>query len=159
MRAASSLMIPVLVAVTASCGGGATEPDTGGGGSGGQTSLFTLTFKGDGTFQTVHGGQPIAVALVEPSAVTPVKATRSGTVSATEDPAFSFVFDSALLDGHTYRVDYWIDSNFGGGTAGVCDPKSFDHQWSLDLGTVTGDVSVEVSHSGSTTTDVCSSFP
>ena len=45
-----------------------------------------------------------------------LRVTGSSVVSATADPSFSFNFPDRLNEGKTYHLDYWIDSNFGGGT-------------------------------------------
>lgn len=120
-------------------------------------TTFQLTFQGDAGFQGPHGGQSISVAVVRESDGVNV-AEQSGTVSASADPAFSFTFAGALADGVAYQVHYWIDSNFGGGTVGVCDATSTDHQWNVALGVVSGDVTMTEAHSGATLTDVCSTF-
>ena len=123
-----------------------TEPET----------TFDLTLQGDATFQTPHGGQDITVALLGADGT--VLETMSGTVSATDDPAFSFTFADALTEGESYTVDYWIDSNFGGGTVGTCDPSENDHQWSLAVPPVAADVMLAEDHDPSAVTDVCSVF-
>jgi len=116
-----------------------------------------LVFLGDGSFNGAHGGQTINVAVVRTD-VGEVVATQSGTVSKTADPAFSFTFPDVFEDGEVYEVDYWIDSNFGGGSEGVCDPRARDHQWNVPLGTVNGDVSHTEKHRPAETTDVCETF-
>ncbi len=116
-----------------------------------------LTFSGDASFHGAHGGQPIHVAVVSVDDGE-VVATQSGTVSKTADPSFSFTFSDVLEDGKVYEVHYWIDSNFGGGSVGVCDPKARDHQWNVSLGTVTGDVSHTEKHRPAETSDVCETF-
>lgn len=116
-----------------------------------------LTFQGDSSFQGPHGGQDIHVAVVE-SDSGKVVAKQSGTVSKTSDPAFSFTFKNVLMQGKAYEVHYWIDSNFGGGTAGACDPKAQDHQWNVSLGMVEGAVTHTESHRPAETTDVCKTF-
>jgi len=116
-----------------------------------------LTFSGDASFHGPHGGQPIHVAVVQAD-TGKVVALASGTVSKTADPAFSFDFPGALMDGKSYEVDYWIDSNFGGGTVGTCDPKSHDHQWHVVLGAATGNVSHTETHRPAETGDVCDTF-
>jgi hypothetical protein len=116
-----------------------------------------LEFSGDGSFHGAHGGQPIHVAVVRTDDGT-VVAKQSGTVSKTADPSFSFTFAGVLEDGKAYEVDYWIDSNFGGGTVGVCDPKAHDHQWKVPLGTVSGSVSLRDKHRPAETSDVCATF-
>ncbi len=87
-----------------------------------------------------------------------VLAQQTGTVSASADPAFSFTFTSMLDLGAAYQVHYWIDSNFGGGTVGVCDLKAIDHQWNVAVAAVTADVTIAEVHSGATTVDVCTTF-
>ena len=118
---------------------------------------FQLTFEGDATFQGAHGTQAIYVALVRASDGE-VVARANGTVSGTADPAFSFSFTAALERGSAYQLHYWIDSNFGGGTVGLCDPKANDHQWSVAIAAVTADVTVSETHQPAATTDVCPSF-
>jgi hypothetical protein len=60
--------------------------------------------------------------------------------------------------GEAYQIHYWFDSNFGGGTAGVCDAPEIDHQWKVLIPAVAGDIDVLVSHDPNAVTDVCSSF-
>jgi len=117
---------------------------------------YTLTFQGNESFQGAHGGQMIRVALLDAGGA--VAAVRSGTVSGAATPSFSFTFEDALESGATYEVHYWIDSNFGGGTASVCDATSTDHQWAIPVDAATGDVTVTDSHRPTETADVCSTF-
>ena len=121
------------------------------------TFAANLTFAGDATFQGPHAGHPVAVAVVRTSDGA-LMAQQTGTVSGTADPAFSFDFSGVLVLGVAYQVHYWIDSNFGGGTAGVCDPKANDHQWSVTIPAVEGDVTVTEVHDAGNTVDVCSTF-
>lgn len=118
---------------------------------------YDLTFQGDATFQAPHGDQDISVALLDDPTGT-VVATMSGTVSADEDPAFSFTFPGALVAGESYMVAYWIDSNFAGGTVGTCDPPEIDHQWMVPLGTPQDDLVVTETHDPGSLMDVCDSF-
>jgi hypothetical protein len=122
----------------------------------GSDGPFDLTFAGDATFQGPHGGQDIAVALV--SSAGAVLETMTGVVSAAESPAFTFTFANALDDGESYEVHYWIDANFGGGTAGVCDTPPTDHMWNVAINSVSGDVSRTEGHDAGAIEDVCSSF-
>ncbi len=122
------------------------------------TGPFQLTFQGDASFQGPHPGHTIYVAVVR-AADGAVVASQTGTVSATADPAFSFSFPGLVVVGVAYQVHYWIDSNFGGGTAGVCDAPSIDHQWSVAVATVQADVSITELHNAATVTDVCATFP
>lgn len=122
------------------------------------TFAADLDFEGDGSFQAPHGGQPIAVAVVR-AGDGAVITTMEGTVSPDADPSFSFSFPGALLKGVDYQVHYWIDSNFGGGTLGVCDPVNVDHQWSVDVpGTTDDAVTVSESHNPAAQSSVCASF-
>jgi hypothetical protein len=82
----------------------------------------------------------------------------SGTVSSSDDPTFSFDFPASLLPDAAYQVHLWIDSNFGGGSAGTCDPPANDHQWSVDVGTPTNNVDITYGHDPGAVTDVCASF-
>lgn len=116
-----------------------------------------LTFTGDGTFIAPHGGQAIRVALYDVAAGE-VVATEQGTVAAEEPPAFSFTFPGALEEGRLYDVHYWIDSNFGGGSEGSCDPVNVDHQWRAALTDVSEAVSLEVAHDPAQQAPVCTSF-
>ncbi|MFW6206212.1 MAG: hypothetical protein ACOC5I_03165 [Gemmatimonadota bacterium] len=117
---------------------------------------FTLVFEGDASFQQAHGGQAIRVALVDGDGA--VDAEMEGTVSATEDPSFSFTFPDALEAGQTYQVHYWIDSNFGGGNEAVCDDPSVDHQWAIAVPAATEDQTLTDTHRPGETGDVCSTF-
>lgn len=114
-----------------------------------------LTFSGDSSFQGAHGGQPVHVAVLTGGEVV---ARQSGAVSVAADPSFSFTFPGVLEEGRSYEVHYWIDSNFGGGSQGACDAKGQDHQWSVPLGTVAGDVSHTEQHRPGETDDVCEAF-
>jgi len=122
-----------------------------------ETFAFDLTFAGDASFQTAHGQQTAHVALVR-AGDGAVLVRDSAIVSSNEDPSFAFDFPASRLAGVVYQVHLWIDSNYGGGTAGACDPPENDHQWSVDLGTTTGDLDVTYSHDPGATTDVCASF-
>ena len=115
---------------------------------------LSLTFQGDASFQGPHGGQAIMVALIRTS--DRADALLRGTVSATADPAFSFSFPALVEAGVAYEVHYWIDSNVGGGTVGVCDPKGNDHQWNVASPAITGDVTITEAYNATNTTDVCS---
>jgi len=119
---------------------------------------YDLTFSLDASFQAPHGGQPVAWAVVRTDDGA-VVARGNGTISATKNPSFSFKqFD--LLERKTdYEVHYWIDSNIGGGTLGVCDPKAIDHQWSVEFLAPVNDIDFTTSYQPALTEDVCSTFP
>lgn len=122
-----------------------------------ETAGFDLTFNGDASFQGPHGMQPVTLALVR-SEDGAVLFTADDTISASENPSFSFTARSALLPDFSYAVHLWIDSNFGEGEEGVCDPPVIDHQWAIELGAVTQDTVVTYGHNAEATTDVCDTF-
>lgn len=121
------------------------------------TFAADLTFSGNATYNAPHGGHAIEVAIVRASDGA-IVGTASGTVSATANPAFSFSFPGALVIGFAYQIHYWIDSNFGDGTVGVCDEPGDDHQWNLPVATVAGDVNVTEVHDASDQSSVCTTF-
>ncbi len=129
----------------------------GGGSDAMAAAKSNLIFQGDASFHGAHGGQAIAVAVVRADNGK-VVAKQSGMVSKTATPSFSFTFTGVLENGKAYDVDYWIDSNFGGGTKGVCDAKKHDHQWRVKLGTVKGNITHTEKHRPAETTDVCDVF-
>jgi hypothetical protein len=87
-----------------------------------------------------------------------VVAEDIGIVSATQIPSFSFDAGPVLKRGTAYEVHYWIDSNIGGGTMGVCDLIAIDHQGSVEFLSPTNDVDYTVLHEPTLTEDVCSTF-
>lgn len=119
---------------------------------------FRLTFNLDASFQAPHGGQPIAVALVRASDGS-IVVEATGAVSATQNPSFTWSTGPVMQTGTNYEVHYWIDSNIGGGTLGVCDPEANDHQWSVELLAVANDVNFTTAHQPALTEDVCPTFP
>lgn len=161
MRLQSLTYVTALAFVLAGCDGGADDT-----GATGDTDAvtYTLTFDGGDTYGGAHGDQDFGMAVVEcdsgsqPCTGTTV-ASDAGTVPATGD--WTVTFDGALEDGLDYELHLWIDSNFGGGTAGTCDADtSVDHQWAFVAGTATDDVTVQEDHdpSGAAYVVVCDSF-
>lgn len=142
-----SVLLLALVPVLAGCGDdeAPTGPPTG---------TLDLTFTGDETFQGAHGGQSIHVGIFH-QGTSELVASDQGTVSSSANPSFEFTFVDALAEGESYRVEYWIDSNFNGGTEGTCDPPENDHQWRLDVPSVTDDVTIADTHRPTETEDVC----
>ncbi len=118
---------------------------------------FDLTFSGDASFQGQHGSQTIHVALVRRGIVS-LRIIEISVVSATADPSFSFNFPGRLIEGQEYDLDYWIDSNFGGGTPETCDPPGNDYHWRIDVGVVTDDVVIEDTLRPTETESVCATF-
>jgi len=150
------LLLPIVISclLIFSCGGG------GGGGGDTVTDLpgpFTVTFSLDATFQVPHGDQPISIAVVRLLDGMAV-AEGSGIVSATQNPSFSYAAGAVMDRGTAYAVHYWIDSNIGDGTIGVCDPIAIDHQWSVEFLSPTNDVDFTVSYEPALTEDVCGTF-
>lgn len=84
-----------------------------------------------------------------------------GTVSATQNPSFSFMSGAVMERGIDYEVHYWIDSNIGGGTLGVCDPITNDHQWRVQYPSVTNNKNLSVTHNPDPAlmVYVCPTFP
>jgi len=145
----SSLVLVCLV--IAACGedGSDTVTDPG---------PYQLTFTLDASFQIPHGDEPIRIALVRLSDGL-VMAEDVGTVSATENPSFSFTTTAIMEQGTSYAVHYWIDSNICGGTLGLCDGTEFDHQWSTEFFTVTNDINFTAGYQPGLVEYVCDTFP
>lgn len=117
---------------------------------------YELVFSLDASFQSTHGGDPIQIAVLRSNGT--VVAQSSGTISSTQNPCFTFMPGTVLQRGLGYEVHYWIDSNIAGGTLGVCDPVSIDHQWSVEFIFPLNDVNFTASYSPALTEDVCSTF-
>lgn len=141
------MALGVCLLLVAGCGDDATEPEP-------PAPTFDLTFTGDTTFHGAHGGQTIHVGVFDQESGEMV-ADTVGTVSAETDPAFEFVFADVFTDGESYNLDYWIDSNFGGGEEGSCNSPDIDHQWRIGLSSVTADEIVNDTHRPSETESVC----
>ena len=117
---------------------------------------YTLTFMGSGF--TPHVNQTLTAAAVT-SAGTAV--LPAGTTTVAADGMFSLPLADVLMTGVIYNVDFWIDSNFGGGTAGTCDSPAIDHQWRLAVNggaVIAGPVTVTDIHNPATIQSVCASF-
>lgn len=145
--------LPVLLVglcAASACGNDGSEPT-------GSDGPFRLSYHLDATFGAPHGGQPIEIAVIRVSNGTTVART-SGVISATQDPSFALETGAILQEGESYHVRYWIDSNFGGGTVGVCDPPAVDHQWSTEFLSVANDIDFIASHQPALIEDVCDSF-
>lgn len=140
-----------LLTLLAGCGDETTEPEPPA-----PSPTYDLTFTGDSTFHSAHGGQTIHVGVFNQESGEMV-ADTVGTVSADASPAFEFTFTDALGEGESYNLDYWIDSNFGGGEDGSCDSPDVDHQWRITLSSVTENVTINDMHRPSETESVCSS--
>lgn len=145
---ASWLLLPLLLVGFIACGDDDDPMGT--------TPTPDLTFTGDASFQNAHGGQTIHVGVKDAAGT--LVASDVGTVSSTADPSFSFTFTDALEEGATYDLEYWIDSNFGDtGTQGECDAPDVDHQWRIDVGAATTDVTIDDTHRPTETEDICGS--
>ncbi|WP_455375231.1 hypothetical protein [Kaarinaea lacus] len=131
---------------------------SGGGDSYTDPGPYQLTFSLDYSFQMPHGNQPIRIALVRLTDGMLME-EASGTVSATNNPSFTFMPLAMMERGTGYAVHYWIDSNIGGGTLGVCDPTTNDHQWSTEFYLPTNDINFTVSYQPALMEYVCDTFP
>lgn len=127
------------------------------------TIVYDLAFDGTG-FSGAHAGQPFDMAVVEcsttecdPETATGTVVDRaSGMVPSTTEWAVEFL--DVLIAGEVYELHLWIDSNFGGGSAGACDSPDIDHQWAFEAGTASTDLTVDAAHDPNTTSPVCGSF-
>ena len=135
----------------AACDGGGSDNDT-------NPGPYNLTFSLDDSFHAPHGNEPIRIALVRLSDGL-VMAQDVGIVSDTENPSFSFTTTEVMDRNNSYAVHYWIDSNIGGGTLGLCDNTDFDHQWSTEFFTVTNDINFTVGYEPNLVEYVCGTFP
>jgi len=134
----------------------------GDGGGGGRSKFdpgpYRIIYSLDESFQVPHGNQPIRIALVRLTDGL-VLEEASGTVSATKNPTFTFSPAEMMERGTSYAVHYWIDSNIGGGTLGLCDPTSYDHQWSTEFFNPTNDIDFLVGYEPALVEYVCDTFP
>lgn len=121
------------------------------------TEGHDLVFQGDASFQGPHGGQAIAVALVEAESGE-VLARQDGSVAGEGEMAFAFEFPGALMADTAYEVHYWIDSNFGGGSEGDCDAMDQDHQWRVALDMAEDGLTHSEDHAPGRMGDVCGTF-
>ena len=135
----------------AACGGGGDDSDD-------NPGPYKVTFSLDDSFQIPHGDDPIRIALVRLSDGL-VVAEDFGTVSVTQNPSFSFTTTAIMERGSSYAVRYWIDSNIGGGTLGLCDSTDYDHQWSTEFYNVTNDKNITVGYQPWLVEYVCNTFP
>jgi hypothetical protein len=122
------------------------------------TGPYQLTFTLDSSFQAPHGNQPIRIALVRLTDNV-VIAEDSGYISVSGFSSFRFATAAVMERGVSYAVHYWIDSNIGGGTLGVCDSTVNDHQWSVEFFSVTNNINFTVGYAPLLTEYVCDTFP
>jgi len=121
-----------------------------------ETALPTsLTFEGDASFIGAHGGQTLRAALLDGSTVLDIQKTTVSS-AAGADPSFSVAFAPTLDAAKSYAVHYWIDSNFGGGSEGACDPTANDHQWMVSI--PAGQGTFKDTHRPASVQDVCGTF-
>jgi hypothetical protein len=151
VRLVAHLALVVALATASGCGNDSDDLT-------GSKPPYDLRFALDATFQAPHGGQQIEWAVVRTSGGA-VEDQGNGTISATQNPSFSFIAQSVMDRGEDYEVHYWIDSNIGGGTPGICDPKAIDHQWRVEFLSVANDVNFITSYQPALTEDVCATFP
>jgi hypothetical protein len=120
---------------------------------------FELTFAVDVSFQVAHAGDRLydTMSCTSGDGFLGSGGGGSGPIS---DPSviISSSVTTGIQSGAEYQIYFWIDSDIGGGTVGVCDPPAIDHQWIVTIPTVTGDVNIIFSHDDATVSDVCSAF-
>lgn len=119
------------------------------------TAASTLTVTLPASYSAIHAGSPYAMALVE-SAEGVELDTQLGLIPSSGN-AEVIVFADLLVEGLSYELHLWIDSNMGGGTAGTCDgaPDFFDHQWIVQVGEVTEDTDFPFPDHTTDFADVC----
>jgi hypothetical protein len=118
---------------------------------------YTLKFSLGADYQEPHGNQPVEWALIRSADGVELDA-GSGTVSATRNPAFTLTTGRVLELGVDYQLRYWIDSNTGGGTPGVCDAETIDHQWNWRFTAPDDDLNVTLVYDEERVEDVCDTF-
>ncbi|CAM0556112.1 hypothetical protein [Vreelandella boliviensis] len=118
---------------------------------------YDLTFEGDGTFLIPHQGNSIHAAIVDIHA-NEVVAKQSDTISGTGEPAFAFQFSEIFEEGKLYDLHYWIDSNFGEGSVGSCDPIDIDHQWRIAFASINDNVTEVAQLAPEEQAPVCATF-
>lgn len=116
-----------------------------------------LTFEGDGTFLIPHQGNSVHAAIVDIHN-NEVVAKQSDTISGTDEPAFTFQFADIFEEGKLYDLHYWIDSNFGDGSVGSCDPIDIDHQWRIAFNSISNDITEVVRLAPEEQAPVCATF-
>jgi len=146
----AAVLVMLVLGCLAACDGGGDDGVS-------SSGPFDMTFSLDDSFRVPHGGQPISWALVRSSDGV-ILEEGNGTVSATQNPSFSFSTGNVMQKGVSYEVHYWIDSNINGGTSGVCDPRAIDHQWSTEFLSVMNDIIFTTAYNPALTEDVCTTF-
>ncbi len=122
----------------------------------GEPYRFRFSLAAD--FGPPHGGQPVEWVLIR-SADQVLLASGDGTISPTANPAFLLNAGRVLQEFVDYELRYWIDSNTGGGTAGVCDSETIDHQWNYRFQAPGNNVDFTLLYDADRVEDVCASFP
>jgi hypothetical protein len=121
--------------------------------------IFEWSITGDVSFQAPHAGHIMTSAFVRTRGGLAFDPIGGGGSPISDLPeTISFHVGSTVERGETFEFHYWIDSNFGGGTVGVCDSPQIDHQWKVVIPEVQGDVNTVLTHDPTTVTDVCSTF-
>ena len=160
-RHESVLILLLLVCLlTLHCDDGDTIIDSGSG-------PFSLRFSLAGDFQQ-YGGQTVSWALLRSDNGEKL-VTGAGTISATANPPYTVDTGDVMSFGVPHQMQFWIDSNIGGGTPGECDPvvrdedgeiiESFDMQWISPFGGVTDDLVFIAIHNPDQVQNVCGTFP
>ena len=118
---------------------------------------YNFTFSLSADFGEPYSNQPIEWALIR-SADAVTLATGNGTISPTSNPAFTLRAGRVLQEFVDYELRYWIDSNTGGGTLGVCDAETIDHQWNYRFQAPGNDVKFTLLYDANRVEFVCDTF-
>lgn len=101
---------------------------------------FDIVVSGDSAFGHKYAGKRFNAMLLLKESGNFLSWGREW-VSDEELPVL-FIFGDKIYEGHDYVLKFWVDSNFGGGRVGPCDPPDIDHQWQMEITDVSGDVNL-----------------
>jgi len=121
------------------------------------TPPYNLTLSLSADFSPVHGNQPVEWVLIRTADMVTL-ASGTDTIAPGGNPSYTVDVGDVLEFGVDYSFRYWIDSNIGGGAAGVCDAETIDHQWNYEFRAPDFDVRVILNYDFDRVEDVCMSF-
>ena len=100
---------------------------------------FEMTFTGDASFQGPHAGDMLTVRRWRIDGPLSEWLGSSDVILDPSQDNVGFSFRGSLVSGQRYEGIYlWIDSNVGGGSVGVCDPRQSITNGGCDIPAVTG---------------------
>ena len=119
--------------------------------------LYDLRLSLGGDYRAPFEGESVEWALIR--AADQVELARGeGVIAASGNPVFTMAAPDSLEFGVDYEFRYWIDSNTGGGTAGVCDIETIDYQWNYQFRAPMNDVRLILTYDETRTLNVCATF-